>query len=645
MVRKRSNRAGSYARLCMVAGILSVACSERDLDTLGPATSPPFGDVYVDDFSAGLQYHAFGGSKFDALSIDATGGRAGSPSLKFTVPLPHDPSGSYAGGVFVSVPPRDLSTFTALTFWVRASTAATINTVGFANDNSGTSMYTVEAGDVRIGTSWQRVILPVPDPSKLDTEGGMFHLAEGAENDLPNEIWIDELRYEDVRTIANPRPSIATITVTGEVGSTAQVPGTQVAYDVGGEDRVLNVSPAYMSYSSSNPGIVTVNENGLMTFVGLGTATVTATLRNQPAAGAVTVVVGETPLSGPPTPTHNPADVIALFSDAYAAVNVDTWSADWDQADVEDIAIGGDNIKRYSNLVFAGIEFISSPINASEMTHFRFDLWTGDSTVAPAAFLVKLVDFGADGVFGGGDDSEHELRVTASDGLASKQWASIDIPLSQFTGLSGRSNVTQLIVSGDLNTVYLDNIYFRSGGTAPPPPPSPMPAGPAPTPAHDAADVISLFSDAYDDVSVDTWSAEWDQADIEDVAVAGDNMKKYSNLVFAGVEFISQQVNAGEMTHFHVDVWTPDDTADPAVFRVKLVDFGADGGYQGGDDSEHEVSLTAGSNPPLATGRWVSYDLVLDDLEGLTAREHLAQLIFSGDPNTVFLDNIYFWKP
>jgi hypothetical protein len=32
------------------------------------------------------------------------------------------------------------------------------------------------------------------------------------------------------------------------------------------------------------------------------------------------------------------------------------------------------------------------------------------------------------------------------------------------------------------------------------------------------------------------------------------------------------------MLYFHIDVWTPDLTA----FRVKLVDFGSDGVYQGG---------------------------------------------------------------
>ena len=91
------------------------------------------------------------------------------------------------------------------------------------------------------------------------------------------------------------------------------------------------------------------------------------------------------------------------------------------------------------------------------------------------------------------------------------------------------------------------------------------------------------------------------------------------------------------MTHIHMDFWTPDPTADPAVFKVKLVDIGADGAFGGGDDVEHELILNAASTPPLATGTWVSFDIPLSDFTGLTTKGAIAQLIISGNPNTVFL--------
>ena len=348
------------------------------------------------------------------------------------------------------------------------------------------------------------------------------------------------------------------------------------------------------------------------------------------------------PVAPAPTPVDAATDVISLFSDAYDDVSVDTWSADWDQAEVEDVEVAGDAVKKYTGLSFAGIEFTSATLDASGMTHFRMDIWTPDETAAPAAFKVKLVDFGADGVWSPDvDDTEHELTLTADDGLMTGEWVRLDLPLADFTNLASSEHLAQLIISGDPNTVYVDNVYFR-GGEAPPAPEAPT--APAPTPDRSSDYVISIFSDAYADVTVDTWSASWDQADVEDVVIEGDAVKKYTNLTFAGIEFVSQTIDAESMTHLHFDVWTPDPTGDPAAFRVKLVDFGADGAFDGGDDSEHEVSLTADSDPALRTGRWISYDLSLSDLTNLTARGHLAQLIISGDPNTVFLDNVYFFK-
>lgn len=621
----------------MLAGLAGTSCS--DADPAGPAPFPDSGDVFIDGFADGVGYQAFGGSKVDALDIDATGGRAGTPSLKFTIPLPNDPAGSYAGGAFVNLPPRNLGGYNALSFWIRARQAATLNVVGFGNDNTGTSRYTAEAGDVVVSTTWRHVVLPMPDPSRLTSEGGLFHLAEAAEDNQGNEVWIDDVRFAEIGTIVGPRPTIPTTRISGQPGGTARVTGTRVAYDVGGANRVMNASPSYFTYGTSDPGVVTVDADGIMTFHGLGTATVTAMLGSTAASGAITVSVGRAPAAAPPPPTHAAADVISLFSDAYDDVPVDTWSAEWDAADVEDVRIGGDAAKLYTNLSFAGIEFASPTVNAGDMTHFRMDIWTPDP-VAAGAFTVKLVDFGANGAFGGGDDSEHEVAVTAAGGLATGRWVRLDLPLTDFAGLAARGHLAQLILAGDLNTVYVDNVYFRRGAAPPPPPPGSAPTEPAPAPGHAASDVISLFSDAYDDVAVDTWSAEWDMAGLEDVEVAGNAVKKYTGLSFAGIEFASQTVDATGMTHLRMDIWTPDETASGG-FKVKLVDFGANGVYdEDGDDSEHEVVVTAAEG--LVTGEWVRLDLPLAGFTGLAARGHLAQLILSGDPNTVYLDNLYF---
>ncbi len=625
----RSSRA-----LVAVPGAVLLACAgcTRDLGMLDPATHPPEAAVFIDGFGPGVQYSAFGGSKTDALDIELDDVFRGTAALKFTVPGPGDPSGGYAGGAFYAVAPRDLTGFDALTFWARASTSAVVNTVGIGNDASGTSMFTAELAGLPVSTTWAKYAVPLPLASKLGAEKGLFFMAEGSEFPVGYDLWFDDVQFERTGTIASPRPSIASQTVNGEVGTSLSVAGTQVVFDASGTDRTVIASPSYFTFASSNPSVAAVDALGGVQLVGPGSAMITAQLGATPASGAVTVNVSTPPDGPPPTPTLPEADVISLFSDAYQDVPVDTWSAVWDQADVQDVQIGGANVKKYTNLAFAGIEFTSSPVNASAMTDFHVDLWTSD----PSAFRIKLVDFGANGAFGGGDDTEHELTLNTgtTPPIAAGTWNSLDIPMAAFAGLAARSNLAQLIISGASPTVYLANVYFFK--TTPN-----APTEPAPTPTHGADHVISLFSDAYDDRTVDTWSAVWDQADVEDVQIQGDAVKKYTNLVFAGIEFTSQPVDATAATHFHIDVWTPDPTSPPVSLRFKLVDFGADGAFGGGDDVEHEVAVNAGSDPPLATAAWVSYDIPLTEFANLTTRGALAQLILVGEPNTVYVDNVY----
>ncbi len=372
--------------------------------------------------------------------------------------------------------------------------------------------------------------------------------------------------------------------------------------------------------------------------VGTGTATITATLGSVAADGAVTVTAVVGPSGAAPTPTRPAEDVISLFSNAYTNVFVDRWAADFDPATVEDVVIDGSDTKLYTNLGFAVVEFTSEQIDVTEMTGFHMDVWTFDSS----EFKVKLVDFGPDGEFGGGDDSEHEVTLTESTtpAMTTGAWSVLDIPMSDFVGLTGRTNLAQLIISGSSSTVYVDNVYFyaEDGGGDPT---EPVVAAPVPTVPE--ADVVSMFSNAYTDVLVDTWSVDFDQADVEDVQVQGDDMKLYTNLVFSIAEATTQPIDASAMTDFHMDIWTPDATAAPAVFKIKLVDFGPDGVFDGGDDTERGADVRRDDDAGTGDGQWVSFDIPLADFTALTTTGAIAQLIISGDPNTVYVDNVYFY--
>ncbi len=634
----RSSSIRVVALVGVAVGAAVVACS-RDADSLGPARFPSDPGVFAEGFAPGVRFEAFAGSKVDALSEDGTIFRSGTVALRVTVPAAGDPSGSYAGGAFIANVPRDLSGYNALTFWARASVPATLDVAGLGNDNTGTSQYSAQGSGLALTTAWRQYTIPIPLAARLEREGGLFFFAEGPEGGVGNEIWFDDIQFETVNTIQNPRPAMASATVSEEVGATVNVSGTTVTFAVEGADQTLVVSPGYFTFASSDSTVATVSPTGLITLVGDGSSTITARLGSTAATGSVSVLAVAPPTTAAPTPTRPDTSVISLYSNAYTNVPVDTWSAAWDVADVADIQIAGNDTKKYTGLAFAGVEFISQQINASAMTHFHIDVLTRNAT----QFKVKLVDFGANGAFGGGDDSEHEITLTpnSTPSIATDVWNSLDIPLSAFAGLTGRGHLAQMILSGSSPTLYVDNIYFFQGA-APPPPTGPT--VPAPTPTRLAADVIALYSNAYPNVTVDTWSAVWDVADVADTLIAGNDTRKYSNLVFAGIEFTSAPVNASAMTGFHMDIWTPDPTGSPAVFKVKLVDFGADGAFGGGDDVEHEVSFDATTTPALATGSWVGIDVPLSAFTGLVTKGHLAQMVISGSLSTLYVDNVYFYK-
>ena len=88
------------------------------------------------------------------------------------------------------------------------------------------------------------------------------------------------------------------------------------------------------------------------------------------------------------------------------------------------------------------------------------------------------------------------------------------------------------------------------------------------------------------------------------------------------------------MLYFHVDVWTPKVTTS----KIKIVDFGVDGVYQGMDDKEFEVTRT------LTLSGWNTLDISMSEFTGLTTKAHVAQFVFCGSAGTIYMDNIYFSK-
>ncbi len=794
------NRKYNYSVIALLTAIILVwtlSCT-RDYNELELAKFPSIPEVFIDGFSQGLNYAAFGGSKVTAFDVDKDVRYSGSASMKIEVPDAGDPMGAYAGGVYYTSMGRDLTEFTALTFWAKASKSATIALVGFGND-LGESKYLVSLKDVAVNTNWQKYIIPIPDASKLTQERGMFYFSEGPEDGNGYTIWFDEVKFENLGTIAHKQPEILNgdDNVESAVnGLKFPVTGLSVSFNMPtGIDQSVITAPAYFVFSSSNTGVATVDTHGWVTVLSAGTSVISATLGGADADGSLTVQ-SSGDFTHAPAPTAEPEDVISIFSNAYTNVPVDFYNGYWQPYQTTtsaDFTVNDDDVLVYANFNFVGIQFTAPTINASDMTHLHMDVWIPNAVSPSDKLSVKLVDMGPDGTLDGNDPS---ITYAIPGPLVSQSWISVNISLS---GLSSKSRLAQIILENlgtQLSGFYLDNIYLYGNGgasgtmpaVAAPTPPArdaadvisiygdvytnlpgtdypfwgqatvvsdvviagnntlkfaglnfqgiqlaasqnvtgmqylhldfwtanstdlkvflistgpvekahvltvpttgwssvdiplsnfspvnladiiqfkfegngdiyldniyfyktgggttgqPTTAAPIP-PARDAADVISLFSNVYANKTVDAWSAVWDDSDVADLQVAGDDVKKYTFTNFAGIDFSNHKFDASGMTRFHMDIWTPNEVLNKSL-TVKLVDFGG-GIAEATNCILTVVHTSSGGIPALATGAWVSIDVPFTAFTGNITRSDLAQIVLSCNLSTVYIDNLYFYK-
>jgi hypothetical protein len=446
--------------------VITINSCSKDLDDLQPATFPAIGEVFINEFSAGLEYAAFGGSDVRAFKVVRDEVYDGDAAMRFAVPDVGDPAGAYAGGAFFVEGGRNLSGFDALTFWAKASKSANIDIIGFGND-LGENKYVASITDVAVNTNWKQYIIPIPDPSVLTQEKGLFFYSEGPENGLGYTFWIDEVKFEKLGTLGQFEPGIKDkqdAQIGAETGQNIPVDGLVLTVNLPtGIDQKINVAPRYFNFSSSNTSVATVSRDGIATILDAGTSVITAKLGEIDALGSLTITSTGEPFLPPkaPVPTRNQDSVISLWCNVYNDVNVDTWDANYQfsNAEVDFVQVDGDDIIRYRNLNFVGIEFKNPTINITSMTHFHMNIYTPDPTDLPANFKVLLADAGPNNNLGDSDDKLHELTFT-SPTLVTNNWVTIDVPLSNFTGLTTRANLVQMVLSGTLPNVFVDNVYF-----------------------------------------------------------------------------------------------------------------------------------------------------------------------------------------
>jgi len=457
-------------KLCTISVLLLIlfGSCERSVSNLEEPDFSTDPNVFIDGFSTGLNFAAFSGTVPTAFQVDTDVTFDNSDaSMRFEVPDANDPRGAFAGGVFFTDTGRDLTQYDALTFWVKSSIPATVDLVGFGNDFAE-SKFQVSLSDLKVNSNWQKVVIPIPDPSKLDRERGMFFFAEGPENERGYTFWVDEVKFENLGTVVQRQFSILNgleQTDTSFQGVTITINGLNSVFNLPtGVDRAVDLTPAYFQFSSSDESIASVNSQGVVTIVGgPGTAEITASVGDASAEGAL-IVESRGDFQSAPTPTDDPEDVISIFSDVYENEPVDFFNGFFEPFQTtqsEDFTVNGDNVLNYTNFNFVGIQFANPTIDVTSMTHLRMDIFFPNEFTTGERFQIELISFGPDGAFGGGDDSSQVVTFTRPF-LIDQEWISLDIPLSSFSGIDDFSNIAQIIFIGNnISNFFADNIYFR----------------------------------------------------------------------------------------------------------------------------------------------------------------------------------------
>jgi endoglucanase len=175
----------------------------------------------------------------------------------------------------------------------------------------------------------------------------------------------------------------------------------------------------------------------------------------------------EGPTVAAPTPPARPADdVVSIYSDAYANIDVNLFDAGWcGAAGSIEVQIAGNNtLRKNTGVICHGIDFQEHRLDLSDFTHIHFDFYIADTDLVGDVFNLKLVDFAGTNSF------VTELHVNINGGstpqLVANQWVSVDVPITALGGVIAgdltRSDIAQVgITTPFVDNVWYDNIYLH----------------------------------------------------------------------------------------------------------------------------------------------------------------------------------------
>ena len=201
----------------------------------------------------------------------------------------------------------------------------------------------------------------------------------------------------------------------------------------------------------------------------------------------------------------------------------------------------------------------------------------------------------------------------------SSGWETVTIPVNTLVSNNlDLSKVTTGIVvwaTNSTNTVFrIDNVRWQSSDDGNVTDPG-AGAGAAPTPTEDESEVLSIFSDAYNNVEGTDFTPNWNQTTSASI-VNGELV--YTNLNYQGTAFSAQDVSS--YGYLHVDFYS-DNSTDLGIYLI-----------DGNNETEYVFTVTQ--------GQWNSVDIPLTAFTGINLSS-VIQFKVVGN-GTVRLDNLYF---
>jgi len=162
---------------------------------------------------------------------------------------------------------------------------------------------------------------------------------------------------------------------------------------------------------------------------------------------------------------------------------------------------------------------------------------------------------------------------------------------------------------------------------------APTEAAPTPSP-REPEDVVSIFSDTYNNVTLDELPTAWSSSGFTEMSVESNNIWQLSNIDFIGmVTNYAEGIDLSQMETMHIDYWVPDGVTNELM--VKIVNT-----VDGGEDIESLGTTVSGS--------WQSIELDMTGFDGgnLANKEKITQILIDSDgvASLVYIDNFYFYR-